>query len=365
MVLRDRIDGMPDLYINCVLEAPTTYLAQGVFRLMGHLGPLLHPDPAEPLVICFGGGIAGGALNLHPSVRKLTIVDLESSVIDAARVLRKENNGLHDSRKLEIVIEDGRNFLLVSRRKYPVILCDSTHPKSADSWVLYTKEYYETVDRCLADPGVFIQWLPYHGISEDEFKIIVRTFQSVFPHTSLWVVYGYNERGTLGGHSLMVAVKPELTIDLAVMAERLSSPSVAADLAPIVMDTPLDILRHFVCGPERLRRWTEGLPVNTDDLPLTQYHTEYYRPPMSHHSMFVPLLESPWPYLRRTGGRDESAELEKKLRLCFEAQGLAMQEHWKEARELLPDDDKLDLIDRIYQQSRRWWAIKRERYTSR
>ena len=369
IVVRDKIDGMYDLYVNSVNEVPTTYLAQGIFRLMGHLGPLLHPDPRECLVICFGGGIAGGALNLHSAVQSLDIVDIEGSVVEAARVLKKENNDLHASEKLTIHVEDGRNYLLTCGRQYPVILCDSTHPKAADSWVLYTKEYYEIVDASLEDPGVFIQWLPYHGISESEFKIITRTFQSVFPETSIWMVYGHNERGTVWGHTLLVGMKPRLTIDLDLFARRLADPKVHADLAPFEMDTPLNLLRHFVCGPERLREWTAGFPINTDDMPVTQYYSNYSighdgnRP--SHHLMFAGLLESPWPWLENVDPTAVGSDLRDRLDLCMEARALSMRGKWADARALLPDDEKMGLFEGIILQGRRWQARKRELYPSK
>jgi len=366
MVLQDKIDGLYDLYINSVNEVPTTFVDQGIFRLMGHLGPLLHPNPEEALAVCFGGGIAGGTLNLHPAVKSLDMVDLESTVIDAARVLWRENNDLHHSEKLSIIIEDGRNYLLTTGTQYPVIICDSTHPKSADSWVLYTREFYETVDLRLADPGIFIQWLPYHGISQVEYRIIVNTFRSVFPEMSLWMIFGYGEKGSQLAHSLLVAMKPEMRIDVATIVERLRAPAVAQDLGLYVMDSVPNLLRHFVCGPKTVRRWTEGLPVNTDDLPLTQYQTEYSSPPMSHHTMFIPLLESPWPLLTNVGQAGmEASDLEARLALCMQARALAMEGRWKDARDLLPTDPKLGLFEKIILKARRWKAIKRDRYTSR
>ncbi len=365
IVVRDKIDGFLDLFINSVNEVPTTFLAQGIFRLMGHLGPLLHHDPGDVLVICFGGGIAAGALNLHPAVKSLDIVDLESSVVDAARLLWVVNNNIHDSEKIEVFIEDGRNFLLTRQKEYPLILCDSTHPKAGDSWVLYTREFYQLMNSRLADPGVFIQWLPYHGISDREYRIIFKTFQETFPHSSLWMFYGYNEKGSLWGHTLMVAMKPTLEIDVANMARRIETPAVKADLARFEMDSPLKILRHFVCGEDRLRRWTDGLPVNTDDMPLTQYQTAYSSPPMSHHSMFIPLLESPWPYLVHADAAGEGGDLKDKLDHYMKARELTLKQLWKDAHELLPGDGKLRLFERILKQSERWKAIKKARFPPR
>jgi len=360
MVVQDKIDKRLALYINSVQEVPTTFIAQGIFRLMGHIGPLLHPEPREALVVCFGGGIAGGTLNLHPDVKALDIVDLESSVIEAATMLYKENNTLHASEKLSIFIEDGRNYLLTSPKQYPVILCDSTHPKSADSWVLYTREFYETVDSCLADPGVFIQWLPYHGLSVEEYKIIVRTFQETFPNMSLWVLFGPDERGDWPAYTLMVAQKPTISFDLEVMKRRLAVPKVHADLASFAMETPEMILRHFICAGDKVRLWTDGLPVNTDDLPFTQYETRYSKPPMCSPPMFAPIAETPWPFITGWEDEEEAVHLESRLEHCLAAQRLLLSGQVREARSMLPDDSMFNLFEEKIREGL-WWKEQMER----
>lgn len=55
----------------------------------------------------------------------------------------------------------------------------------------------------LAADGVFIQWLPFHDLSERDYRNIVHTFQSVFPHTTLWY--------TGATHSFLVATPYPLT----------------------------------------------------------------------------------------------------------------------------------------------------------
>ena len=64
--------------------------------------------------------------------------------------------------------------------------------------------------------------------------------------------------------------------------------------------------------------------------------------------MFVPLLESPRPYLKNFENKKEGLALENWLTLFFMSQRFPMQEQWKDERELLPDDVKLDLINRTY-----------------
>ena len=58
-------DGVRILKVNGGGEVPTDYASLQTFRLLGHLPLVLHPDPAEVLVIAFGGGITLSAAELH------------------------------------------------------------------------------------------------------------------------------------------------------------------------------------------------------------------------------------------------------------------------------------------------------------
>jgi len=342
IVVRDKINGLKSIYINGTLEVPTRYVDMECFKLMGGMGPLLHPDPEEVAMICFGGGIAAGAAVMYPDVESLEVVDLESSVVDAARLLTQENNDLLRNPKVRIAIDDGRNYILLSKKKWPVIVTDSTHPKSSDSWVLYTREFYELIKAHLTEDGVLVQWLPTHGLSVAEFKIILRTFQSVFPHTSLWISHGIAEMDGYVRYTLLVATPQELEVDVESLKAKLSAPAVAEDLRPWHLDDPIGVLGTFVCGEETLRRWTGDGAINTDDLPYTQYETEYAeRSRDLGGDSIAPLVESIRPYLKNTGDEGESRTLERELALHSEFNKLLFVGKYAEAFSLLPDDGKV------------------------
>jgi len=341
VVVRDLVNGLKRVYINGTGEVPTTFSAMSCFKFMGGLGPLLHPEPDDVLMICFGGGIAGGATIQHPDVKSLELVDLESSIVEAARLLERENNGILRSPKVSVTIDDGRNYILTARRRWPVIICDSTHPKSSDSWVLYTREFYRTVRAHLADDGVFVQWVPFHNLTVSEYKIIVRTFQSVFPHASLWFSHGVDETGQYVGYSLLAATMRPLGIDVRQLERKLSAPAVADDLRPWGLDTSVGILESFICAEEALRGWVGEGPVNTDDLPYTQYTTSHSRGPQCVLSSFVPAMESVWPYLTGQGDGEEAAQLWRDLDMHARANKLMFTERKELAFSLLPEAPKL------------------------
>ncbi len=350
IVTRDKINNCKTVYINGVSEVPLLYTTQLCFKMIGDLGPMLHPHPDEVLMICFGGGIAAGATTCLPEVKSLTIVDMEKSVVEAAKLLKEENNNLLENPTAKVVIDDGRNYLLMSRRKWQVIVSDATHPKSSDSWVLYTEEFYRLVREHLTDKGVFVQWIPMHNLSTAEFKIIVRTFQSVFPNVSLWIVHGVEERATFSSYGLLVAKPSPLKIDLDNLRERLNAERVREDLRPYGLHTPSGFLNTFLCAGDKLRRWVGKGPINTDNLPYTHYETSYSRGPMLIDAELIELMEDIWPYLTNTGPDPDARQLREELNLYAEVNRLALLGRLREAYVVLPDDIRCRKMRRIYEE---------------
>jgi len=340
MAVKDRLTGLNEVYIGGVEEVPTVYSGRLFFKLFGSLGPLLHPAPRDVLVLCLGGGVAAGTVIESPEVQSVECVDLVRDMVGASRALSDVNNNLVESPKFAVAIEDARNYLAKSRRKFPVILCDSTHPKSPDSWPLYTTEFYRAVKGALADDGIFIQWAPLHGMGVREYQIILGTFQSVFPHASLWYIAGYDETGSRWATTMMLATPEKLSIDLRLLQRRLSAEPVRKDLEYWSLDTPEGILGAFLCGEDALREWTAGAPVNTDDLPFTQYHTKFTGATEYGWPEIAPHLESVWPYLELPAGEDYSrlrAALEERLA----ARKILLERSIADALKALPGDPAL------------------------
>jgi spermidine synthase len=348
IVARDRANNCKTVYINGISEVPVLYAHKICFKLLGDLGPMLHPDPQEVLMLCFGGGIAAGATATLPEVKSITIVDLERSVVMAARLLAFENNGVLRDPKARIVIEDGRNYIAMSNRKWPVIISDSTHPKSADSWVLYTREFYQLVRDHLADDGLFVEWVPRHGLRTAEFKIIARTFQSVFPHSSLWVAHGVDEQGQFVSYALLVATPKPLSIDVARLRDRLSAGSVWEDLAPYGLQSPAGFLDSFICAEDNLQQWIGPGPINTDDLPYTQYDTRYSKSAVMDRAEFLEPMEDIWPWLTHTGSEPSAKQLREEITLRLKANRLALAGRFRDSFALLPDDNRYWQMARLY-----------------
>jgi spermidine synthase len=210
--------------VNGRIEVPTDPISMRIFHLMGHLPPLLAPDAKNALVLSFGNGIASGTMATHP-VSRIDVVDLSAEMIQAARkVYTTENRGVTDDPRVKVHIEDARNYLLQTGKTYDIISSDATAPSNACSWVLYTAEFYRQVKVHLAPDGVFVQWLPCFSITIADYKMILRTFQSVFSNATLWY--------TGGTYSMLLATPATLTQEaLAVKLQAGAlSPEVLQDL---------------------------------------------------------------------------------------------------------------------------------------
>lgn len=265
VTVQQSVDGFRKLKLNGGGQVPTDYGSFQLFRLLGHLPLLLHPNPQDVLVIALGGGIALGAAVQH-DIRHIECVEIVPEMLEAAREHFSEFNhhilSNLETVAVEIIIDDGRNYLRSRKVTYDVITGDATHPISTDSWVLYTREFYELCKARLTENGIMAQWLPFHGLPVEDYKTILRTFQSVFPHATLWRTNNY---------TVMVGTAQELKPDLALLEQKLESEKVRQSLEEVDLGNAFALLNCFLMDEETLRNYVgEGL-LNTDDHPYLSF----------------------------------------------------------------------------------------------
>jgi len=339
-VIENQINRERVFLMNAVNEVTTRLVHDQSFKILGHLGPLLHPNPKNAVMICLGAGLSAGATMVHP-LDRLDIVDLSSAVPRSARYFSVENNGVLDDPRMHLHVDDGRQFLLNSKDHYDVAVIDSTHPKAVDSWILYTKEFYDLVRARLADGGIVVQWLPLHGLSEREFKIVVRTFLESFPEMTLWANAGFETYGPVA-YAKLVGVKGRpLVVDYASLSARLAEPKMHADLAPYGIATPEEILDLFVAAPDAIRAWTDGLPAQTDDHPIVPYTTVF----SSGRRMEPPLLLAVrGPIVPLVANLPQGSKARSDLDAAYESQGFVLAGLLDRAAELRPQSESIRLF---------------------
>jgi spermidine synthase len=268
-----REDGSGDrmLSVNGLDEVPVDVSSLLTFRLLGHLPLLLHPDPRTVMVLSLGGAVTTGSVAAH-DVGRIDAVELCPPVLEAASFFEKWNHGVLRDPRLRVVIQDGRNHLLTAETRYDVITADATHPWSADSWILYTREFYELVKKRLAEGGLFCQWVPLHSLSPDDYRCILRTIHGVFPRASLWYTGSYTV--VLAGKDPAGFDPGSATRDRAArdrIAKKMERPSVRSDLASVGIDSPESLLGLFLLSGRGIERYAGDGALNTDDAPYLEH----------------------------------------------------------------------------------------------
>jgi len=230
-------------------------------KLQAHIPLLLHPGPENALVICFGTGSTVGAALAH-GLKEVTALDISREVFHAAPFFKDGNLNVANSANVRMVEEDGRNFLLTTRRKFDFISAEPPPPSNAGIVSLYTKEFYKLCKKRLTGDGLVSQWIPIHHTSIEDIKSLVAAFVDVFPDSAMW----YTKWDII-----MIGSNRGMTLDLKSIAEKMSEPAVKASLAEIGVYDASHILSKYMMGPEGLKRFIGGAAPVTDDLPTVEF----------------------------------------------------------------------------------------------
>jgi spermidine synthase len=244
-------------YLDGKHQADDTALVVRIHREMGALALAVHPSPRKVLVIGLGGGVTAGAVALDPRAQ-VDVVELSRSVVGGAEWFRHVNGDVLRRPNVRLRVDDGRNVLLLTPERYDAVTADIIQPHHAGAGSLYSAEYFRLARQALGEDGIMVQWISPR--SEQHYKLILRTFLSVFPEASLW-----------GDGSLVVGSAARLGLTPESFALRLEEPGVRDALAPLgVTDYPSLRALHRADGPA-LRAFVGEGPLLTDDRPLVEY----------------------------------------------------------------------------------------------
>jgi spermidine synthase len=261
VAVREDGQGSRMLSINGLDEVPVDPASLLTFRVLAHLPLLVHPDPQRVMVLSLGGAISTGSVARH-QINQIDAVELCPPVVQAAKLFDRWNYGVMTDPRLRVIIQDGRNHLLTTPKKYDVITADATHPWSADSWILYTRELYRLVGSRLNEAGIFCQWIPLHWMSADDFKCILRTMRTVFPHLSLWYT---------GSYVVAIGSAQPVQFDSSIIEQRMQAVDIQNDLASVGINSAASLLGLHLIADADIDRFVGKGPLNTDDLAFLEH----------------------------------------------------------------------------------------------
>lgn len=231
-------------------------------KMLAHLPLLLADDPKTGLTVGYGTGTTSGSMRTHGIA--VDAVEIEEKIIEAAPFFSQVNHRSYEDPGLNIVMDDARNYIDVVGAKYDVIVTDVTNLKYKRNPYLYTREYFRIMQDALAEKGIAAAWLPLGGLSFEDLRILIGTFDNVYPHTTVWYFTQYPT------HFVIAVGTPERTqVDLGELARKMNR--VSADLRTIAVDDAYEVAGMLLLGEQDVDDLVAGAPLHTDDRPVLEF----------------------------------------------------------------------------------------------
>jgi spermidine synthase len=305
-------DGIRRLYVDTNQAAEDSRWDSPSHRVIAHLPLLLHPNPKRALIVGFGMGVTSYSATQHGVT--VDAVELSPGVVNANKYFTHVNGKVLENPLVNLAVDDGRNYILTTKNRYDMISTGIIHPLvSSGSSSIYSEDFYKLCKRILTEDGIMCQWVPLHRLPEEYYKMIIRTFIKVFPHTTLWYK-------CTPDFSILIGTPERLRVDFSNFIARTQIPSVREGLAHDDLDG-MSLLDSFMMSEETVRKYVGEGPIHTDDRPRLEFFGTI--PPdttFQNIRSMVKFRESIKPLLMNIGETPEEAvAIRKRLGAYFQA----------------------------------------------
>ena len=188
-ILMSELDGFFHLSSNGLSESAIarrgTAPVNNSQKWLSGLTTLARPDARSMLVVGFGGGVA--LEGVAPHIADIDVIELEPKVISANDAVSNERG--HDpfsDPRVNLVINDARNAIMLSDKRYDIIVSQPSHPWTGGASHLYTREFLALAKSRLNNGGVFLQWINSRFVDEALLKTLAVTVAEQFSYVELY-----------------------------------------------------------------------------------------------------------------------------------------------------------------------------------
>ncbi|MCC7114104.1 MAG: polyamine aminopropyltransferase [Burkholderiales bacterium] len=146
-----------------------------------HLAAVTHPAPERALIV--GGGDGGSAEELlkHPTIRSVTLAEIDLAVVDLARkYFGSVHRGSLDDPRLALRVGDGFAFVRDTDESYDLIVLDLTDP-GGPSLELYTADFYRACAARLTPSGAMTLHIASPVAHPDRIRQTLVGLRAAFP----------------------------------------------------------------------------------------------------------------------------------------------------------------------------------------
>ncbi len=230
--------------------------------LLAHLPMTARPESRDVFVLGFGSGITAGALLAHP-VDQVVVAENCRPVLEASKLFEPQNRSVLSNPRTKLFYEDARTVLKLSPRQYDIIISEPSNPWTAGIGSVFTREFYELAASRLKPGGVMAQWFHMYETEDEVVAMVLRTFNSVFPHMEIWE--------SVIGDIILVGSQQPWTSTPERFGELYARPLVRADLEAIGLRTPEALWARQLASQATAFAIAGPGPVQTDAHPLLEH----------------------------------------------------------------------------------------------
>lgn len=147
----------------------------------------------DVLILGGGDGLALREVLKYPDVRRVSLVDLDESVVKLAKehpYLNKLNKKSFDDTRVSVYHKDALDFFTKNSQRYDCIIIDLPDPNNPGLSRLYSLEFYHRLYQHLSDAGILVTQATSPMFSKEAFWCIATTLkQSPFLHVKPYHAY--------------------------------------------------------------------------------------------------------------------------------------------------------------------------------
>ena len=264
VVVAQGADGHLDMKVKGNTDASEGSADMSTQLIGGHLPMLLSPQaPKRVGIVGLGSGVTAGAVLNYPEVQA-EVFELSGAVIEAAAFFEDVNGAVLNNPRMRLHLGDARDRLLLDDTIYDLIISGPSTPWNAGTAQRLTLAWFESVHSRLSDSGVLLQSLQLYSLDDASLARTLRTLKAAFPYVSVWRFNAFD--------TMLLASKAPIPLDLEALSQRMAIPAVSAQLAPLHLRRPQDLLVHQVLSEERVaRQFVPMPPLHSDTYPWLEY----------------------------------------------------------------------------------------------
>ncbi|QCI17039.1 polyamine aminopropyltransferase [Buchnera aphidicola (Aphis helianthi)] len=145
-------------------------------EMLSHVPIFSHGFIKDVLII---GGGDGGILReicKHKSINSITMVEIDINIINLCKkYFPNHSNNAYEDARLQLIIDDGLNFVKNTNKKFDLIISDSTDPVGSGE-SLFFPDFYLNCKKNLKKNGIFVA---QNGISFFQINEIISTYKNL------------------------------------------------------------------------------------------------------------------------------------------------------------------------------------------